>query len=86
MSDKTEDQKAEERGEVRVAPSEVRGRVYEKRELVNADSGNSIIVMSEPLVNLEMKIIRANGDVETYVERKPNIFRRAIQWLTSTQQ
>jgi hypothetical protein len=83
--DKTDDQRAEERGEIRVASSEVRGRVYEKREMVNPDSGKTVIVMSEPLANLEMKIIRANGDVETYVEKKQNIFRRALKWLTSIQ-
>lgn len=59
-----EDVKAWRRGETRVAPRGITGRVYVRKD-GNDTSPGLHKTKSEPLVTVEMKIIRADGTVET---------------------
>jgi hypothetical protein len=59
-----EDVKAWRRGERRVAPRGVRGRVYAPKE--EAASGGSVVrIRKEPIASLVMKVTRADGSTET---------------------
>lgn len=63
-----EDFKASRRGEKRIAPRNVRGRVYAKKagdETAAAEGGMQIVVKKEPVATLTMKVTRADGSVET---------------------
>ena len=54
------------RGERRIAPQGVRGRVYEKKDPAAESSAQSEKKISAgPKAVLEMKVTRANGEVET---------------------
>lgn len=57
-----EDFKAFRRGEKRVAPRQVRGRVYARK---GGGGGSSIVIGKTPKATLTMTVTRANGDVET---------------------
>lgn len=58
-----DDFKAHRRGEKRVAPRHVRGRVYAKKS-GEADDGVVFKVKKEPVATLTMKVTRENGTVE----------------------
>jgi hypothetical protein len=62
-----EDVKAWRRGEKRVAPRGARGRVYALRngETPAVGSGTTFLFRKEPTANLVMRVIRADGSVET---------------------
>jgi hypothetical protein len=58
-----EDVKAWRRKERRVAPRNVRGRVYEKKEA--PESGGMVMrVVKQPTASLTMRVLRADGSVE----------------------
>lgn len=67
-----EDLKAWRRGEVRVAPRGTSGRIYAKKGGEEPSAGTHK-VKAEPIVTLEMKVMRANGDVE--VIKVPGVMR-----------
>ena len=56
-----EDFKAKRRGEIRIAPRGTRGRVY-----AHVESPGSHNTSKVGLAELEIKVTRANGAVETY--------------------
>lgn len=58
VSETIEDLKAWKRGEKRIAPHGVRGRVFAKRKPVGYGA------VARPKVNVEMLITRADGSVE----------------------
>ena len=58
-----EDFKAFRRGERRVAPRQIRGRVYAKKGA--APSSGAVKTSARPSASLTMKITRADGSVET---------------------
>jgi len=63
-----EDFKASRRGERRIAPRNVRGRVYAKKDgdaTTAAEGGMQIKVKKEPTATLTMRVTRADGTVET---------------------
>ena len=61
-----QDFKAWRRGEQRVAPKGVRGRIYSKKEGAPS-SPNNIRTSARSKVTLRMQVIRANGQVEEVV-------------------
>lgn len=61
-----EDFKARRRGEERVLPAGVRGRVYQEKSVSEKPRGGTL-VPARAVGTLKMKITRADGKVETIV-------------------
>jgi hypothetical protein len=59
-----EDFKAWRRGEIRVQPRGVTGRIYALKETGQPEGGAAVNVKTEPIASLHVKVIRADGTVE----------------------